>query len=147
HLRELGVTQHQVTVILPAPANEAFLARVRRMRAWAGLAESLRELPNVGVVIVRAHSDTADPAHPHRVQLSPRRRHVALILVEDQATEVTLILPRRHFPKRRHLLLHDRTSRGIAGAFAEEPHVDVVVVPYHLGADRTSAPEAELATR
>ncbi len=220
HLRDLGVTQHQVTVILPAPANEAFLARVRRMRAWAGLAESLRELPNVGVVIVRAHGDTADPAHPHRVQLSPRRRHVALILVEDldravlkasryargieamevravhaasdpdrakmlidqwiafgylaripldveecndrnierslrryvsrfqdEATEVTLILPRRHFPKRRHLLLHDRTSRRIAGTFAEEPHVDVVVVPYRLGADRTSAPEAELATR
>ena len=32
----------------------------------------------------------------------------------------------------------------IAGAFAEEPHVDVVVVPYHLGADRAPAPSAEL---
>jgi hypothetical protein len=189
------------------------------MRAWSGLAESLRDLPNVGVVIVRAHGATADAAQHHRLQLSPRRRHVALILVEDldratlkasryargiQAlevravhaasdpdrakllidqwiafgylagipldveecndrnierslrryvsrfedgtTEVTLILPRRHFPKRRHLLLHDRTSRRIAGAFAEEPHVDVVVVPYHLGAERAPAPSAELVT-
>jgi len=209
YLRTLGVTREQVTVILPAPADEPFLARLRRMHAWSGLAESLRDLPNVGVVIVRAHGATADAAQHHRLQLSPRRRHVALILVEDldkatlkasryargiQAlevravhaasdpdrakllidqwiafgylagipldveecndrnierslrryvsrfedgtTEVTLILPRRHFPKRRHLLLHDRTSRRIAGAFAEEPHVDVVVVPYHLGADR-----------
>jgi amino acid transporter len=209
HLRRLGVTREQVTVILPAPADEPFLARLRRMRAWSGLAESLRDLPNVGVVIVRSHGAAANAAHPDRTQLSPRRRHVALILVEDldravlkasryargiealevravhaasdpdrakglidqwiafgylagipldveecndrnierslrryvsrfedEATEVTLILPRRHFPKRRHLLLHDRTSRRIAGAFAEEPHVDVVVVPYHLGADR-----------
>jgi amino acid transporter len=208
YLRKLGVTREQVTVILPAPADEPFLARLRRMHAWSGLAESLRDLPNVGVVIVRAHGAAADAAQHHRLQLSPRRRHVALILVEDldratlkasryargiQAlevravhaasdpdrakllidqwiafgylagipldveecndrnierslrryvsrfedgtTEVTLILPRRHFPKRRHLLLHDRTSRRIAGAFAEEPHVDVVVVPYHMGAD------------
>jgi len=209
YLRGLGVAQQQVTVIVPTPADEPFLARLRRMHAWSGLAESLRDLPNVGVVIVRAHGDPADPAHHHRMQLSPRRRHVALILVEDldravlkaaryargiealevravhaasdpdranmlidqwiafgylagipldveecndrnierslrryvsrlkdEATEVTLILPRRHFPKRRHLLLHDRTSRRIAGAFADVPHVDVVVVPYHLGADR-----------
>jgi len=209
YLRQLGVTRDQVTVILPAPADERFLARLRRMHAWSGLAESLRDLPNVGVVIVRAHGATVDAAQHHRMQLSPRRRHVALILVEDLdravlkasryargiealevravhaasdpdrakllidqwiafgylagipldveecndrnierslrryvsrfedgTTEVTLILPRRHFPKRRHLLLHDRTSRRIAGAFAGEPHVDVVVVPYHLGADR-----------
>ncbi|MDP9302456.1 MAG: APC family permease [Actinomycetota bacterium] len=209
YLRGLDVTHQQVTVIVPTPADEPFLARLRRMHAWSGLAESLRDLPNVGVVIVRAHGAAADPAHHDRLQLSPRRRHVALILVEDldqavlkasryargiealevravhaasdpdrakmlidqwiafgylagipldveecndrnierslrryvsrfqdEATEVTLILPRRHFPKRRHLLLHDRTSRRIASAFAEEPHVDVVVVPFHLGADR-----------
>jgi uncharacterized membrane protein len=221
HLRRLGVTREQVTVILPAPADEPFFARLRRMRAWSGLAESLRDLPNVGVVIVRAHGPAANAAHTDRTQLSPRRRHVALILVEDldravlkasryargiealevravhaasdpdrakvlidqwiafgylagipldveecsdrnierslrryvsrfedEATEVTLILPRRHFPKRRHLLLHDRTSRRIAGAFAEEPHVDVVVVPYYLGGESARSPRGELvATR
>jgi hypothetical protein len=75
------------------------------------------------------------------------RRYVARF--EDDATEVTLILPRRHFPKRRHLLLHDRTSRRIARAFSEEPHVDVVIVPFHLheAAPRRRAAEPALATR
>ena len=58
------------------------------------------------------------------------RRYVAGY--QDDVTEVTLILPRRHFQRRLHLLLHDRTSRRIARAFAREPHVDVVVVPYHI---------------
>jgi hypothetical protein len=48
-------------------------------------------------------------------------------------TEITLIMPRRHFHRRRHLLLHDRTSRRIARAFAHQPHVDVVIVPFHIG--------------
>jgi amino acid transporter len=218
YLHGLGVTEQQVTVIIPAPADEPFLARLRRMHAWSGLAGSLRDLPNVGVVIVHAHGVVADPAHHQPMQLSPRRRHVALILVEDldqavlkasryargiealevravhaasdpdrakmlidqwiafgylagipldveecndrnierslrryvsrfqdDSTEVTLILPRRHFPKRRHFLLHDRTSRRIASAFAEEPHVDVVVVPFYLGGEPAQAPVAELA--
>src|SRR5262249_7939652 len=70
------------------------------------------------------------------------RRYVARF--QDEATEVTLILPRRPFPKRRHLLLHDRTSRRIARAFAAEPHVDVVIVPFQLGddhAEHAPAPE------
>jgi amino acid transporter len=202
YLKQRGAADEQITVILPAPVRETFLERLPRMRTWSGMAGSLRALPNVGIVIVRAHGS----AHHHGTQLSPRRRHVALILVEDldravlkasryargidameiravhaasdpalstrlidrwiafgylagipldveecfdrnierslrryvarfqdAATEVTLILPRRHFPKRRHFLLHDRTSRRIARAFAEEPHVDVVVVPFQLG--------------
>jgi hypothetical protein len=46
-------------------------------------------------------------------------------------------------------LLHDRSSRRIATAFADEPHVDVVIVPYHLGEEHQQAPQgAELvATR
>jgi hypothetical protein len=31
------------------------------------------------------------------------------------------------------VLLHDRTSRRIARAFMHQPHIDVVIVPYHLG--------------
>src|SRR4029453_6950992 len=76
------------------------------------------------------------------------RRYVARF--EDDATEVTLILPRRPFPKRRHLLLHDRTSRRIARAFADEPHVDVVIVPFQLGNGAPTpaeAPPPRLATR
>src|SRR5205814_9420095 len=65
------------------------------------------------------------------------RRYVARL--QDDDTEVTLILPKRHFPKRRQLLLHDRTSRRIAHAFEAEPHVDVVMVPFNLEADRARA--------
>jgi amino acid transporter len=208
YLREHHATDEQVTVIVPVPADEPFLARLRRARAWAGMAASLRALPNVGVVMVSAHGRAGHHDDELRGPLAPRRRHVALILVEDldravlkaaryargidalvvravhaasdparanelidrwiafgylagipldveecfdrnierslrryvarfqdDGTEVTLILPRRHFPKRRHLLLHDRTSRRIARAFAEEPHVDVVIVPFQLGED------------
>jgi len=202
YLADRADRDEQITVILPAPVREGFVARLRRMRAWSGMAASLRALANVGIVIVHSHGGDGRPA----TQLSPRRRHVALILVEDldravlkacryargidamevravhaasdpigshelidrwiafgylagipldveecfdrnierslrryvarfqdASTEVTLVLPRRHFEKRRYLLLHDRTSRRIAAAFAEEPHVDVVVVPYQLG--------------
>jgi amino acid transporter len=207
YLKEHHATEEQVTVIVPSPADEPFVARLRRARAWAGMAAALRELPNVGVVVVHAHGPKGRHASVRlHGPLAPRRRHVALILVEDldravlkaaryargidalevravhaandpersvelidqwiafgylagipldveecfdrnierslrlyvarfedPATEVTLILPRRHFPKRRHLLLHDRTSRRIARAFADEPHVDVVIVPFQLG--------------
>jgi len=205
YLRELGIADEQVTIILPAPATASFIANLRRVRAWSGFAASLLDLPNVGVVVVRAHGGEGHHRDGGRPQVAPRRRHVALILVEDldravlkaaryargidagivravhaasdplranalidrwlafgyltgipldveechdrnierslrryvarfedQDTEVTLIIPRRHFPKRRHLLLHDRTSARIARAFAEEPHVDLVVVPYDL---------------
>jgi amino acid transporter len=201
YVRRLGLMEEQVTVIIPVPVEESWLARLRRMRAWARIAGSLRSLPNVGVAIVRSHKMHGTV----RGQIAPRRRHIGLILVEDldQAvlkaaryargidasdvravhaasdplranelidrwiafgylagipldveecndrnierslrhyvarfqqpdTEVTVILPRRHLPKRRHVLLHDRTSRRIARAFADEPHVVVVVVPYHL---------------
>ena len=221
YLKAHHALDEQVTVIVPAPADEPLLARLRRARAWAGLAESLRDLPNVGVVVVRAHGPKGHHLAGSPAALAPRRRHVALILVEDldravlkaaryargidalevravhaasdpvtgntlidrwiafgylagipldveesfdrnierslrryvarfedDATEVTLILPRRHFPKRRHLLLHDRTSRRIARAFSEEPHVDVVIVPFHLheAAPAPRAAEPALAT-
>jgi amino acid transporter len=217
YVHRLGLMEEQVTVIIPVPVEESWLARLRRMRAWARIAGSLRNLPNVGVAIVRSHKVYETSAA--RAQITPRRRHVGLILVEDldQAvlkaaryargidasdvravhaasdpvranelidrwiafgylagipldveecndrnierslkhyvarvqqpeTEVTVILPRRHFPKRRHVLLHDRTSRRIARAFADEPHVVVVVVPYHLETEHPRTPAESLST-
>ncbi len=216
YVRELGIAGEQVTVIVPAPANESSLGHLRRVRGWSSLAVSLLDLPNVGVVVVRAHGGEGHHVDGDRPLIAPRRRHVALILVEDldravlkaaryargidagtvravhaandpiranglidrwiafghltgipldveechdrnierslrryvarfedEETEVTLIIPRRHFSKRRHLLLHDRTSARIARAFAEEPHVDLVVVPYDVGGHHgTGAPAA-----
>jgi amino acid transporter len=218
-IRNLCALDEQVTVIVPAPRDEPLRARVRRARKWAGLTEALRDLPNVGVVVVRDHGGVGHHLADGHVQIAPRRRHVALILVErlDQAvlkasryargidagviravhaasdpdrarqlvdqwiafgylagipldveechdrnierslrryvaqlegpeTEITLILPRRHFGKRLHLLLHDRTSRRIARAFAQEAHVDVVVVPFRVGRPASKPAPALAAT-
>jgi hypothetical protein len=62
--------------------------------------------------------------------------------VEGPNVEVTVVLPRREYPRTLQRLLHDHTSRAIARALAQEPHVDVVMVPYRLGtsaAARTAA--------
>ncbi len=83
YVRELGIADEQVTVIVPAPANESSLGHLRRVRAWSSLAASLLDLPNVGVVVVRAHGGEGHHVDGGRPQIAPRRRHVALILVED----------------------------------------------------------------
>jgi amino acid transporter len=51
--------------------------------------------------------------------------------------EVSILLPRREYPRLLQRLLHDRTSRAISRAVAYEAHVDVVAVPYRMG----TAPE------
>jgi hypothetical protein len=48
-------------------------------------------------------------------------------------TEVTVVLARRDYAQFRQRILHDRTSRSIAGALGRYEHVDIAVVPYHLG--------------
>jgi hypothetical protein len=55
--------------------------------------------------------------------------------VEEQKSEdaeITVIVPRREYPRVLQRFLHDRTSRSIARSLADEPHVDVVLVPYRL---------------
>ncbi len=74
---------------------------------------------------------------PDRNVVRSLRRYVEQF--QDGATEITLVLPRRQFHRRRHLLLHDRTGRRIARAFAHEPHVDVVAIPFTLGGEGEAA--------
>jgi amino acid transporter len=215
YLREGADPGQQVTIIMPAPAHESWRERIGRMRRWSGVAAALRWLPNVGVVVVRDHGGAGHHLVDGRLRVVPRRRHVALILVEDMdravlkaaryargldtmqvrgvhaandpdraerliadwlaygsltgmaldveecfdrnierslrgyvarfqdpGTEITLIVPRRHFVKRRHLLLHDRTSRRIAAAFRHQPHVNVVMVPYALREHESTGDDA-----
>jgi amino acid transporter len=47
--------------------------------------------------------------------------------------EVTVVMPRRDFPKLRQRLLHDRTSRLVSQAIGRYEHVDLTVVPYFVG--------------
>ena len=49
-------------------------------------------------------------------------------------SEITVVIPRREYPRAGERLLHDRTSRSIARALRSLPHVDLVVVPYRLRA-------------
>lgn len=49
-------------------------------------------------------------------------------------TEVTVLIPRRVYPRFWHRLLHDRTSDSIAHALSDVPHANVTFVPYHVHA-------------
>jgi amino acid transporter len=195
----------QITVIVPGPARLSFWQRVRRGRSWSGLVKPLRPFDDVLVVVIRDHGGTGHREEMGRLRLSPRVRHVAVILVDQldwsvlrairyarsidaldiravhagvdpararvlaerwaevgpslevpldidacfdrdiagtiaryvnelrrEDAEITVIIPRREYPRALQRLLHDRTSRSIARALAGEGHVDVVMVPYRL---------------
>ena len=77
--------------------------------------------------------------------------------LEAEDAEITVVLPRREYPRLLQRLLHDRTSRSIARSVEQEPHVDVVIVPYrlrridrhhdHRPDERSVHPAAVLSTR
>jgi amino acid transporter len=52
-------------------------------------------------------------------------------------SEVTVVMPRRDDARLSHRLLHDRTSRKIARALGRYEHVDLAVVPYYFGKERS----------
>jgi amino acid transporter len=52
-------------------------------------------------------------------------------------SEVTVVMPRRDDARLSHRLLHDRTSRKIARALGRYEHVDLAVVPYYFGKQRS----------
>ncbi len=215
YVGKLTAPDAEVTVIAPGPARMGSGERLRRGRSWSKLADALRRIPGANLAIVRDHGG---PGHVKegRVSVSPRARHVVLIMVgqldrsvlaalayaravdafsvealhvavdrsagqrllaqwaehgdelripftvtdcpdrnigrevrhavEELAgpdTEVTVVVPRRHYRGLAQRLLHDRTSREIARALRNEAHVEVVMVPYHFGARSTRRMPAE----
>ncbi len=68
----------------------------------------------------------------------PRTLEEEVIQLGHRGAEVTVVMPRRDFPKLRQRLLHDRTSRRIIRRLGHHPHVDVAAVPYYF-APRTKA--------
>jgi amino acid transporter len=204
-LRKKSEGDVQITVIVPGPARLSFWRRVRQGASWTALLRPLRDLDNVSVVVVREHGGHGHRLLSGRVRISPRPRHMAVILVdrldrsilkairyarsiealdiralhagvdpakaqelaehwsevghvlgipldihecfdrdvartvaeylqeiETPDAEITVVIPRREYPRLVQRFLHDRTSRAIARRLADEPHVDVVVVPYRL---------------
>ncbi|HEY3209383.1 MAG TPA: APC family permease [Actinomycetota bacterium] len=69
-------------------------------------------------------------------------RYVVDLMGRD--SEVTVVLPRRDYARLRHRLLHDRTSRKIARALGRYEHVDLAVVPYYFGKQRSLGAEGRL---
>jgi hypothetical protein len=57
----------------------------------------------------------------------------------DDASEVTVVMPRRDFPRLRQRLLHDRSSRRIARALGRYDHVELTVVPFVVAPDAVDA--------
>jgi len=52
--------------------------------------------------------------------------------VRSPEAEISVIMPRREYPRIAQRLLHDHPGRAITTALQNEAHVDVVVVPYRL---------------
>jgi hypothetical protein len=79
----------------------------------------------------------------------PDRRIVRAVLevvseaMADGRTEVTVLIPRRHYRRFWHRLLHDRTGDAIAKALARVPHANVTFVPYQLGNELDHSNEKE----
>jgi amino acid transporter len=73
-------------------------------------------------------------------------RNVARVLeayaltVAKRGTEVTVVLPRRDFPRLIQRMLHDRTSGRILKALGRYPHIDVTSAPYFF-AKRVRKPQ------
>lgn len=72
------------------------------------------------------------------IEVADRRlRRAALELVAeilaDRETEVTVLLPRRTYPRVWSRVLHDQTADGIAEVISQLPHVNATIVPFHLG--------------
>jgi amino acid transporter len=62
---------------------------------------------------------------------------VAEVVARETAsgdTEVSVLVPRRHYQRFWHSLLHDRTAESISRAVSRLPHANVTFVPYHFDA-------------
>jgi len=70
----------ETTLIVPGPARLPFWRRLVRGRTWTHLMEPLRKIDTVNLAVIREHPGHDGRTRP-RISLSPRRRHIVLILV------------------------------------------------------------------
>ena len=62
----------------------------------------------------------------------PRAVERYVVGMASEGTEVTVVMPRRDYPRLRQRLLHDRTSRKIERALGRYAHIDVADIPYYV---------------
>jgi len=60
------------------------------------------------------------------------REIVAAVLADGQ-TEVSVLIPRRHYQRFWYRVMHDRTADALLSALTGFAHANVTFVPYHLG--------------
>ena len=70
---------------------------------------------------------------------------VVATALADGETEVSVLVPRRQYTHFWHRFLHDRTADAITQALSTLPHSNVTIVPYHLGARRSTTVPAPSA--
>ena len=63
----------------------------------------------------------------------------------DRETEVTVLLPRREYPRVWQRLFHDHTADAIAKPLSGLAHCNVTIVPYHIGSGAVGLVEPESA--
>jgi amino acid transporter len=76
----------------------------------------------------------------------PRTIERYVVGLARDAVEVTVVMPRRDFPKLRQRLLHDRTSRKIQRTLGRYAHVDVADVPYVMRGQTALSPQPAAAS-
>ncbi|HEV8088732.1 MAG TPA: APC family permease [Actinomycetota bacterium] len=62
----------------------------------------------------------------------PRAIERYIVAMASEGTEVTVVMPRRDYPRLRQRLLHDRTSRKIERSLGRYAHIDVADIPYYV---------------
>jgi amino acid transporter len=82
YVRHRAAEDVEVTLVVPGPARVAFWRRIRRGQSWAGLAQAVRELDNVLLVVVREHGGPGHIQEGGRLRVAPRAAHIVLIPVD-----------------------------------------------------------------
>jgi hypothetical protein len=62
----------------------------------------------------------------------PRAVERYVVGFASDGTEVTVVMPRRDYPRIRQRLLHDRTSHKIERSLGRYAHIDVADIPYYV---------------
>jgi hypothetical protein len=75
----------------------------------------------------------------------PRTLEREVLGLAGHGAEVTVVMPRRDFPRLAQRMLHDRTSHQITRILGQYPHVDVAAVPYYF-IPRAKAPSASVGS-
>jgi amino acid transporter len=158
HPLQRGEDGRPVVRLAPRSMHEAIVLVDKLDRATL---RAISYAMTLGATSVRAVHAAADPTRANRLAARwqelkapvpldviecldrdvPRTIERYVVEKARDSVEVTVVMPRRDFPKLRQRLLHDRTSRKIQRAMGRYAHVDVADVPYVVQGRSTVTPQ------